>query len=246
MSRLLLLPILALSLSACVSSRLVNGRLKEVPTETILTEMDAALVRCTTLNGRAQISIEAENTQQVSVDITMQTDSFIGLSFRVLGIEGARVFITPDSVQIIDRINKQYLPRDIRFLNQQFGIPADFYTLQNLLLGHPVFYSGTWYPSPDESYYHLHTASALWKNDLYLYPTFLLKEQQVHDTEADRHLQLQYSGYKKVHGFAFSMSRQIQASSVNKYAIDMDWASVSLDEPVSFEFKVNPKYEVVR
>jgi Domain of unknown function (DUF4292) len=56
---------------------------------------------------------------------------------------------------------------------------------------------------------------------------------------------LQYSGYKKVHGFAFSMSRQIQAESVNKYAIDMDWASVSLDEPVSFEFKVNPKYEVV-
>jgi hypothetical protein len=223
----------------------VNGRIKEVPPSTILSEMNAALVQCSTLNGRAQISIEAENTQQVSVDITMQTDSFIGLSFRVLGIEGARVLITPDSVRIIDRINKQYLPRDIQFFSQQFGIPADFFTLQNLLLGHPVFNSGTWYPSPDETYYHLHTASALWKNDLYLYPTFLLREQQVHDTEADRHLQLQYSGYKKVHGFAFSMSRQIQAESVNKYAIDMDWASVSLDEPVSFEFKVNPKYEVV-
>jgi hypothetical protein len=128
MSKGWLVFVVAMVMTSCAGTRLVNGKVKDVSPETILSEMNAALVQCNTLSGKAQISIEAENTQQVSIDITMQTDSFIGLSFRVLGIEGARVLITPDSVRIIDRINKQYLPRDIQFFSQQFGIPADFST----------------------------------------------------------------------------------------------------------------------
>ena len=41
------------------------------------------------------------------------------------------------------------------------------------------------------------------------------------------------------------MNRHIRLDAVDKYAIQLEWASLSLNDPVSFDFQVNPRYEVV-
>ena len=65
------------------------------------------------------------------------------------------------------------------------------------------------------------------------------------DTEQQRTLDLETGGYKKTDGQTFSMNRHIRLDAVDKYAIQLEWASLSLNDPVSFDFQVNPRYEVV-
>jgi hypothetical protein len=237
--------LLLCTLVSCTGSRLVKGKIKDLPAETVMAEMESSLVNATTLSGKAKVDVEGDGIQQVTVDFTLQTDSFIGVSVRALGIEFVRAFITPDSIRIIDRINKQYIPKDISYIQTTYGVPIDFMVLQELLLGRPVWADNTWYPVVDEDAYHFKSNTVSVENELLLYPTFLLKEQLVKDTNNNRSIWLAYAGYKKTGGYAFSMSRQIQVDAVEKYAIHMEWASLTLNDPVSFDFKVNPKYEVV-
>lgn len=102
-----------LLLPACAGSRYTHGRIKDVSGEEVYTSMQAELVQCETLHGRARVNMDDDGVQSMLADITMQTDSFIGISMRVLGMEVARIYITADSVQIMDRVNKQYLPRSM-------------------------------------------------------------------------------------------------------------------------------------
>ncbi|HAE35776.1 MAG TPA: hypothetical protein DCG22_08295 [Bacteroidetes bacterium] len=245
MNKLLFGAWLLFLLPACAGSRYTHGRIKDVSGEELYTSMQAELVQCETLHGRARVNMDDDGVQSMLADITMQTDSFIGISMRVLGMEVARIYITADSVQIMDRVNKQYLPRSMADFSARFGIPLSLETLQDLLLGRPVWDEGTWYPVVAEDLYRLQATRPGLQNTLDIYPGFLPARQMITDTEQQRTLDLETGGYKKTDGQTFSMNRHIRLDAVDKYAIQLEWASLSLNDPVSFDFQVNPRYEVV-
>ncbi len=67
--------------------------------------------------------------------VKMRKDSIIWLSISpALGIEAVRIIITPDSIKFIDKINKQYLVSDLKFLAEQRNITADFNELQDIIV----------------------------------------------------------------------------------------------------------------
>ena len=71
------------------------------------------LVQCERCMDVPEVNMDDDGVQSMLADITMQTDSFMSISMRVLGMEVARIYITADSAQIMDRVNKQYLPRSM-------------------------------------------------------------------------------------------------------------------------------------
>jgi hypothetical protein len=52
----------------------------------------------------------------------------------MLGIEAFRILITPDSLRMVDRINKEYYEKPFSYLNQLAGTQMDYQTLENILL----------------------------------------------------------------------------------------------------------------
>ncbi|MFT5749944.1 MAG: hypothetical protein ACI93S_001217 [Ancylomarina sp.] len=48
-------------------------------------------------------------------------------------IEVARMYITPDSVKVLDRMKKKYIVSDFRYLSDKLNMDVDFYTLQSIL-----------------------------------------------------------------------------------------------------------------
>ncbi|WP_448519693.1 DUF4292 domain-containing protein [Rhodoflexus sp.] len=71
-----------------------------------------------------------------NADIRMKKDSAIWISLRPgLGIEAARVFITPDSVRILDKLNSDFLGFTFDSLGRRLDMPINFQLIQQTLLG---------------------------------------------------------------------------------------------------------------
>ncbi|NVO30206.1 DUF4292 domain-containing protein [Hymenobacter lapidiphilus] len=83
-----------------------------------------------TAKGKAQFGDQTAN-----VNLRMRKDSAIWLSASLLGIEGGRLYITRDSVQVIDKLRREYYSGDFAYLSQRLNVPVTFDMLQALLLG---------------------------------------------------------------------------------------------------------------
>ena len=71
----------------------------------------------------------------------MRRDAVIQLSLTKFGIEGARLVFTPDSITVLDRLNKRYLRTSYAELQQalQFDRPLTFATVQSFFWNDRIF-----------------------------------------------------------------------------------------------------------
>ncbi len=92
----------------------------------------------------------------------MQKDSVIWLSFSpALGLEVARLKITPDSIKFMNRLDRVYFEGDYQLLNNFLQTTIDFDILQSLLIGNDfTFYdNNSFRASIDALEYRLSTTS---------------------------------------------------------------------------------------
>lgn len=87
-----------------------------------------------------EIKVDGES-ESINMSMRMARDSAIWISLSpALGVELARILLLPDSVRIISKVpsNKFVYEGNYSELEESFGIPLDFYTLQNLFCGSPL------------------------------------------------------------------------------------------------------------
>src|SRR5690242_19457517 len=78
-----------------------GNKIKSLSPSEINTEIQNNRISFHTFSSKSKIEVTGPDiNQSVSAQIDMVADSIIGISLRVIGIEGARMRITPDSVQI--------------------------------------------------------------------------------------------------------------------------------------------------
>ncbi len=80
------------------------------------------------------------NSDSFRGNIRILKDSIIWISVRSLNIEGARLFITPDSIKFINRIDNKYFADDISSLVKVFKVDLDYMDLQGLLTNSFFYY----------------------------------------------------------------------------------------------------------
>ncbi len=84
-------------------------------------------------------SMIGNNSNSFKVNIRIRKDSLIWISISsIVGVEGARVEITPDTIRLMDKINSVYYISDIDSLSEKFDVDADFETLQSLIVGNSI------------------------------------------------------------------------------------------------------------
>lgn len=99
-----------------------------------------------TFASSGKITISFGKTFSSSMQLKMVKGKSISVSLRpILGIEMGRVYITHDSIYIINKYNKQYFAEKITSVTKDF--PFDINVLQNILLNR-VFIIGDGYLSP--------------------------------------------------------------------------------------------------
>ncbi|MDR1676587.1 MAG: DUF4292 domain-containing protein [Tannerella sp.] len=93
------------------------------------------LFRYETLSARMQVelTLPAGKTFSSRASLKIRKNDQIQLSLQpLLGIEAFRIDLTPDSIWIVDRLNKRYLAENFSRLKDTFRVEFNFYNLQAL------------------------------------------------------------------------------------------------------------------
>ncbi|MEZ5013006.1 MAG: DUF4292 domain-containing protein [Chitinophagales bacterium] len=231
--------------ASCSTTRSVTGgKIMPMDAAGVDSMLRAHAFSYETFKGKAKLAITIDgSTQNASAVIDMRKDSLIGISIRVLGVEGARVQITPDSVLILDRLHQEYLPRAYSFIEEQFSLRISFSDLQNLIAGNAIFYDDAVISTgeSDENYI-LYARSAVYKNTVSLSPGFDILRMFIEDLEQQRTLTLTYDNFDKINEQQFAFLRSVQIKAKGELAADIEFNNVTINEPFDFSFNVNPKY----
>ncbi len=147
----LLILALMLGLSiACKSKKIVSSTPPPPPvevaskpneTEVLLDKINANGNQFSYLQARGSASYkDGKQTTGFDVNIVMEKDRYIWISITaVLGIEVARIYITTDSVQILDRLHRKYICAEIGYIQHLANAPLQLSNLQQLFVGNTLF-----------------------------------------------------------------------------------------------------------
>ncbi|RYY89882.1 MAG: DUF4292 domain-containing protein [Chitinophagaceae bacterium] len=185
--------------------------------------------------------------QNLNVNVRMFKDSAIWISATgFMGIEGMRALITKDSVKILNKLDKIYTARSMAYLQEVTDMPLDLPTMQNLLVGNPIFFDSV------SSYAHasggltLQSVGSWFKHLLALSEddgSILRSKIDDVDPTSNRTADITYSDYEDKGGIKFATKRQIILSEAKKLSVKMDFRQYAFNEEVSFPFSIPKNYK---
>ena len=203
-----------------------------------------------TFSAKVDVDYEdAENKKyNVNAHLRMQKDSLIWISITgLLGIEGLRALITKDSVKLLNKQDKVYTERSVEYLQEVTALPLDLHSLQDLLIGNPVFLDSNIVSySKNDNSISLLSVGELFRHLL----TISDVQGQVLSSKLDdlqemraRTCYLGYDDYETKKGFSFSTKRSITVSEKKKLDIRLHFKQYDFNETLSFPFSVPKNYD---
>jgi ribosomal protein L21 len=216
----------------------------------LLNKVNHRRIEFNTFSGKVKVEYDSqEGHDQGTAHIRLQKDSLLWISLTgPLGIEGYRMLITPDSVTVMNKLNKTVQFRTIEYLQELTDIPFDFSTLQDLIVGNPIFM--------DENVIsYKQTGSQLlvlvvgdiYKNLLTLENSdFRILHSKLDDVDVARNrtCDITYTDYEDKAGFPFATKREISVSEKGKLEVKMDFKQYAFNEALTFPFNVPKKYKI--
>ena len=248
----LILFITPLLLFSCKTKK-ATGSLKSKSAKFLQKKLDNQQLDAEWYSSKAKIGYR-DNNQSIkfSTTIRMRKDSVIWMNVKKLGVEAARVQITKDSIYIINRIDKNYIISDFKYIEDRYSLPANFETLQNLLLGNPVVITMDNKTADTKSLNYVLKANNDdgMENEYWLDgATFLLTQMSFKEQEQKRELHVEQSGYEDIAEFGtFPKERDILVESreTGKISISIAFSKIEINTAKSIKFKIPDHYERFR
>ncbi len=180
-----------------------------------------------------------------NLDVRMRKDSVIWLSaYPALGmkIEVGRALITPNSIEVMDKFNRQYYQEDFDYIRNYIEYPLDFQTLQALIYGQAI-HSGnfTEIESVGEQYRISSEDCTLFLNS----NDFNLIQMLVEEKNSDRSIVANFEEYQTFEENSFSNKRNYLMKAEKNYAFNLQFSKIKVNQPMTFPFKVTSKYKKV-
>jgi hypothetical protein len=206
-------------------------------------------INVSTFSGKIDVDYRDADGKDynVTAHLRMYKDSAIWISITaILGLEGMRVYITTDSIKLLDKQSKTYTAKSITFLQSLTGLPLDLSILQNLLLGNPVFLDPniTSY-NKSENTVSLLSYGFLFKNLF----TISLADKLVQNSKLDdldslknRTCMLSYADYEVKNNISFSTKRSINIVDKKQLNLKLNYKQFEFNEKLSFPFNVPKNY----
>jgi hypothetical protein len=201
-------------------------------------------------NAKVRVAYEGkEGGDEATAFIRLKKDSAMWLSLRgALGIEGFRVLITRDSVKVMNLLKKNVQYRTISYLQEITGIPFDFFTLQDLVVGNPVFIDTTviGYKVNASNQLLVLMSGKVFKHLVTLDNTdFKILHSKLDDIDVARNrtCDITFGDYESTAGVLFSTQRKISVAEQSKLDINLYFKQHSFNQPLTFPFNIPRGYK---
>jgi len=232
------------TLSACVGPKdLINTSSKSVSHILKNAQKKGAEVDWFTaqIKGQAQLN---DKTYPISAQLRMRQDSVIWISVSaVLGLEAARIHLTPDSVKLINRLNSTYFIGDVKELTKRYNLHLSFYEIQNVMLGRHSFSNPNHFkllPSEQDHLLFAETDTAIYT--LRLNSEFLPLE--INSVQQDSiSFKLSYSSFVVVHEEWLPQTTDLQVLTPNNdLNFTYSYSKMQVNRPKKIKFSIPSSY----
>lgn len=200
-----------------------------------------------TFSGKAKMHYKGNGqNQEFTAHIRILKDKIIWVNVVAFGlVNAARVYVTPDSIILLNYLQKEVTKMPIADANKLMPAPVDFQTLQNFIVGNVLQKQGTITDATDFG----GTWNLKAENDDIV--------QQVAYNKADSNMRslqmrlkqkqtegmMQYGSYDMVTGRKFANGRVVTINNEGKeYYLDMDFNNAAFDEQLDFPFSIPKSY----
>lgn len=240
-------------LLGCKTSKTVTGdaTVKKMSAKEIIKKHNKNKSDFKTLSGKLKVRYQdPSQAQNVTVSLRMEKDKKIWISASLL-IPLAKVLITPEKVSYYNKIDKTYFEGDFSLLSNWLGTELNFQQIQSALLGESLFsltdekhtatvYEKSYLVQPKEQL-------ALFERLFLINPGhFKIDSQELTQQQEGRILLMNYKEYQEVKKQVFPKKLNIVAVDKNEErTLDIDYRSISLNQELSFPFKIPSHYEAI-
>lgn len=204
-----------------------------------------------TFSAKIKVDFQDSKGKQPSITayVRILKDSLIWISgyATIFNVEAFRVLINKDSVILLDKINKRVQYRSLDYLQEVTQIPFDFKTLQNLLVGNPVFLNDNVVSYKEtESKVLLATRGDYFKNLLTIDKSnYFLVHSKLDDVNINRNrtADITYGNFEYANKVNFSTYREITVSEKNKVDIQLNFKQWDFNKQLPIIFNVPSNYK---
>lgn len=203
-----------------------------------------------TFSAKVKVNYEGSDGKNYEFNafIRMQKDKIIWISVNaLLGIEAFRVEVTPDSVKIVNKLDKVVQLRSVSALQELSHLPFDFKTLQDLILGNAIYLdSNIAFYQKIENGVTILSVGKVFKNYLTLNAEDLsIRHSKLDDIDVmrARSCDVTYRDYERKDTIEFSTYRKISVAEKAKLDIELAFKQYSFNEDLSFPFSIPKNYK---
>ena len=204
-----------------------------------------------TFSAKIKVEYEDDNGKQPDFNafVRLQKDHLLWASLNAtfLNIEAFRVLISPDSITIINKLDKTVESHPFSYISDIAHIPLTFSTLQDLVVGNPVYLSDN-IVSFDKTgnAFLIGTIGELFKN------LVTISEENNHLIKSKlqdigiiktRTALLLYDNYEQLGNGFFATERQISVAEKTKVNIQMSFKQFEFNKELSFPFSIPQNYK---
>ncbi len=201
-----------------------------------------------TFNAKIKVDYEsAEKSDNYTFYVSMRKDSVILIKVKgsFLGISsvGLEAKITRDSIILVQLVgDKNVKYRSISYLQEISQVPFDYYTLQDIIMGNPIYIDSnvmSYKSSANELLVQM--AGDVFKHLLTLNNSdFHIMHSKLDDINVQRNrtCDISQNTYEPLGGYQFATYRKITVSEKSKLDIYLDFKEYSLNEPLKYSFEI--------
>lgn len=225
---------------------LTVGEIPEMRTKQILKKHIKQHAKFNTLQCKLKIEL-FQNSKVQSNTVTLRMDRGKTIWINAF-LNMIRIKITPDRVQMYNKIDKTYFDGDFSLIKQLLGIDLDFSNLENLLLGDTFFKhnSSSLSQVKDNSGYTLKpykldpTLNVLYRINPF---NFKMKTQEIFHLKEEIHLKVNYDDFQEINQQLIPSKMAITINEKqNNTFIKLNLKSVGLNQSIRFPFKLPKGY----
>ncbi|MCI5080833.1 MAG: DUF4292 domain-containing protein [Saprospiraceae bacterium] len=249
LTRILAVCLLASTAFACKTTKVVKEKEKlEKDSDYLLNQLLEKELDFEWFSAKARISYQ-DDAQGITVSSTirMKKDSLVWLNVKKLGFEIARVLITPDSVHVMDRFNKEYYVEGIDYVEKMYNIPSDLGTIQNMLMGKAIVLTKENLKTRlDTDAYFISGQNQQLENQFWLGSTdLLLQRTLLKDKNAARTIRLDYQEYGELDDarkFSYLRKLNMDSQETGRVDVEINFSNVEINVPKQIRFEVPSRY----
>jgi len=258
--------LLSIAIVSCRSARTIHTAIdkkdktkRQSAADSILTitktmsAIQARHIDFKTFSAKIKVDYEDSKGSQPAITayvrIIKDSEIWVSMYATVFNIEAFRILITKDSVFVLDKLNKEAHLRSLDYLQETTEIPFDFKTLQDLLVGNPIYFNTpiTSYKQVDNKIL-LATAGKYFKHLLTLNSQdTLVLHSKLDDVDINRNrtADITYDNYQNNNNLNvdFATYREITVSEKNKLDVRLNFKQYEFNKDLSISFSIPQNYK---